>query len=211
MSAVPMSAVPKKRRFTIQEYLALEDDSLTKHEFYHGELFAMAGASIRHNDIAGNIFARLHGELRGKGCRPYGSDQRIRIQQANLYTYSDTTVICGPIARDEDDRQAATNPRVVFEVLSKSTENYDRGKKWEFYQQLDSLREYVLVSQEEAKIERYSRDEGGQWRYSLTTGLDQSLELESLGVQLPLTEIYDNVTFGPEETAEPPADEAQSI
>jgi len=195
-----MSTVPSKRRFTIAEYLAFEEDSLEKHEFYQGEIFAMAGATIRHNEIAGNIFGQLHSLLRGKGCRPYGSDQRVRIQRAGLYTYTDTVVICGAIERDEADRQAAINPRVIFEVLSKSTENYDRGKKWEFYQQLDSLREYILVSQEEAKITRYFREEGGPWRYMLITGLEQVLALESLGCELPLTGIYENVTLGPEES-----------
>ena len=197
-----MSTAPSKRRFTIAEYLAVEEDSLDKHEFYRGEIFAMAGATIRHNEIVGNIFGQLHSLLRGKGCRPYGSDLRIRVKQVNFYTYTDTVVICGAIDRDEDDREAATNPRVIFEVLSKSTENYDRGKKWEFYQQLDSLREYVLVSQEEAKVSRYFRDDGGPWRYMLISGMEQRLALESLACELPLAEIYDNVTFGPENSAD---------
>ncbi len=196
-----MSTAPSKRQFTLAEYLALESDSLEKHEFYQGEIYAMAGASISHNEITANILARLHALLHGKGCRPYGSDQRIRIKKVNLYTYSDTAVICGPIERDDADRQAALNPRAIFEVLSKSTENYDRGQKWEFYQQIPSLREYVIVSQEESKVTRYFRDEGGPWRYLLTSGLENVLALESLGCKLPLAEIYENVTFGPEEEA----------
>lgn len=206
-----MSTAPTKRRFTIAEYLALEEDSPIKHEFYQGEIFAMSGATIPHNEISGNIFAGLHTKLRGKGCRPYGSDLRVRVKKANLYTYTDTVVICGPIERDDDDRHSVTNPRVIFEVLSKSTENYDRGQKWEFYQQLDSLREYVLVSQAEAKVTRYFREEGGEWRYMLISGLEQVLALESLGCELPLTEIYDNVTFGPEEADAPTADESRAV
>jgi Uncharacterized protein conserved in cyanobacteria len=197
-----MSTAPSKRRFTIAEFLAFEEDSVEKHEFYQGEIFAMAGATIRHNEISGNIFGQLHSLLRGKGCRPYGSDLRVRVQQANLYTYTDTVVICGPIERDKDDPEAATNPRVIFEVLSKSTESYDRGKKWEFYQLLDSLREYILVSQEEAKVTRYFREDGGPWRYVLVSGIEEALTLESLGCELPLADIYDNVTFGPEESTD---------
>jgi len=197
-----MSTVPSKRQFTVQEYLALEQDSLTKHEFYRGEIFSMAGASIPHNDISGNIYHMLRNCLKGKGCRPYGSVLRIRVKKAGLYTYTDTAVICGPIERDNDDLHAATNPRVIVEVLSKSTESYDRGKKWEFYQQLDSLREYVLISQEEAKITRYFRSDAGEWKYQLVVGLDASLELESLGCALPLSEVYDHVVLGPEEATE---------
>lgn len=194
-----MSTAPTKRRFTIAEYLALEADSLEKHEYYQGEIFAMAGATIPHNEISGNIYHALRNALRGKDCRPYGSDLRIRVKKPNLYTYADTLVICGKIERDVDDKNSVTNPRVIFEVLSKSTENYDRGQKWEFYQQLESLREYVLVSQSEAKVTRYYREEGGAWQYLLITGLDHVLALESVGCELPLGEIYENVNLGPEE------------
>jgi len=194
-----MSMAPNKRRFTIAEYRAFEEDSEAKHEFYQGEIFAMAGASIRHNEIAGNIYAWLHTALRGKGCRPYGGDQRISIQKKRLYTYSDTAVICGSVARDDEDPQAATNPRVIFEVLSKSTEGYDRGQKWEYYQQLDSLQEYVLVSQEEAKVTRYFRSDDGSWRYQLISGIDQGLDLTSIGCRLPLVDMYDNVKLGPDD------------
>lgn len=193
-----MSAAPIHRRYSVEEYLALEQDSRSKHEFYDGEIFAMAGATIRHNDISGNIYHTLRNMLSGKDCRPYGNDQRICIKKLGLYTYSDTLVVCRPLERDDQDSHAICNPRVIFEVLSKSTENYDRGQKWEFYQQLISLREYVIVSQEEAKVTRYCQTEGGTWRYKLISGLDQSLDLESLDCRLPLTDVYNNVQFGPE-------------
>jgi Uma2 family endonuclease len=197
-----MSTVPNRRHYTVEEYLALESDAPIKHEFYRGELFAMAGASIRHNEIAGNIFAHLHAMLRGKGCRPFGSDQRIAIEKSGLYTYSDTAVICGPLQRDSIDKEAATNPRVVFEVLAKSTENYDRGQKFEFYQQLATLQEYVLVSQDEAKVTKYLRADDGTWRYTLVSGLGQILVLESLNDRIAMTDIYENIKFGPEEASE---------
>lgn len=194
-----MSTVAEKRRYTVAEYLALELASPIKHEYYRGEIFAMAGASIRHNEISCNIMTALREKLRGKGCKPYGSDQRIRIEKADQFTYADTAVICGQVERDAKDPQAAKNPRVIFEVLSKSTEVYDRGQKFEFYQTLPSLKEYVLVSQHDAKITQFVRQEDGTWRYILIAGLDQSLTLTSLGCDLALTEVYDGVALGPEE------------
>jgi Uma2 family endonuclease len=194
-----MSTAPVNRRFTVEEYLVLEEDSETKHEYYKGEIFAMAGASIRHNEISGNIFATLHGRLRGTGCRPYNADQRIRVHTADLYTYSDTLIVCGPLERDEKQSETIANPRVVFEVPSKSTERNDRGRKFEFYQQLESLQEYVLVSQSEPTVTHFVRD-GSSWRYVLIQGLDQSVALESVPCTMTLSEIYENVTFvGPDQ------------
>jgi Uma2 family endonuclease len=199
-----VSVASAKRRYTLAEYQALEQDSEAKHEYFQGEIFAMAGASIRHNEICGNLYHALRKTLQGHPCRSYLSDQRFSIRPAGLYTYADTTVICGPLQVDERDSEAIVNPQVIFEVLSPSTENYDRGKKWEFYQQLDSLREYVLVSQDEPKITRYFLDKDGGWHYSLITGLDQTLHLKSLDCDMKMAEIYDNVQFGgpPEENAD---------
>jgi Uma2 family endonuclease len=193
-----MSTAPVKRPFTAAEYIALEADSLTKHEFYRGEIFAMAGASFRHNQVSASILGILHASLRGSGCRPFGSDLRIRVHRRDLYTYADALVVCGQAELTNEKPESVTNPRVIVEVLSKSTENYDRGQKWEFYQELDSLREYLLVSQEEAKITRYYREPGGPWMYELVSGLDQTLRLSSIECELALAEIYENVELGPE-------------
>lgn len=193
-----MSTTRTKRRLSVAEYLALEGDSPAKHEFRDGEIVAVPVANIRHNEISGNILAGLHARLRGKGCRPYGSDLRIRVNVVNLFTYADVLVTCGKIETADESLHSVTNPRAIFEVLSRATENYDRGRKWEYYQQLDSLQEYVHVSQEDAKVTRYFRTPGGPWRYVLIRGIDQTLPLTSLDCELPLAEIYDNVTFGPE-------------
>src|SRR5262245_12741923 len=136
-----MSTAPSKRRTTLQEYLEWEERSGGKHEFYQGQIFAMAGASPRHNRISTNIVGLLHRLLEGGTCEVFGSDQRIRIDAVNLSTYPDVSVICGGLVLSKDDVRAITNPRVIFEVLSKSTENYDRGPKFELYQHLDSLEE----------------------------------------------------------------------
>ena len=201
-----MSTVPDRRRMSLAEYLSWEERSGGKHEFYRGEVFAMAGASTRHNRIAGNIFARLHQLLENRPCEPFGSDQRIRINAVDLSTYPDVSVICGGVKVDAVDRHGVTNPRVIVEVLSKSTENYDRGRKFEFYQHLESFAEYVVVYQDEPKIIHYVRQDDRSWTYKLLVGDQEQLRLQSNDCNLPFTAIYRNVEFGPEteSDAEPP-------
>ena len=194
-----MSTAPDRRRLTLAEYLLWEERSGGKHEFYRGEVFPMAGASLRHNRIATSILAKLHQQLEGRPCEPFGSDQRIRIGTIDLSTYPDVSVICGGVNIDPIDRHAATNPRVIVEVLSKSTENYDRGRKFEFYQHLKSFIEYVVVYQDEPKVIHYLREDDGSWTYKLLTGAEEQLRLESIDCELPFSAIYRNVEFGPEQ------------
>ena len=193
-----MSAVPKNQ-FTMEEYLASEQVAEGTSEFYRGQIFAMAGGSPRHNTISVNIASSLRGRLRGSPCRPFNSDQRIRIQANGLTTYPDVFVVCGEFQVDSVDRDAIVNPRVIFEVLSQSTESYGRGKKFQLYRQLDSLDEYILVSQDEALIERYSRQENGSWLLTVFMELNAELELQTVAIKLPLSEIYEDVRFGPED------------
>ena len=193
-----MSAVPKPR-YTFEEYLARERVAPGKSEYYRGEIFAMAGGSVRHNTIGGNVFASLRGHLRGSPCRPCNSDQRIRIPANGLSTYPDVSVVCSEIQTDTLDHDAIVNPRVIFEVLSNSTESYDRGKKFDLYRQLDSLQEYILVAQDEPLVERFVRQDDGSWLLTVLKGQDAVLEFQSLAAVLPLSEIYEDVTFGPEE------------
>ena len=193
-----MSAMPEPR-YTVEEYLARERVAPHKSEYYRGQIFAMAGGTPRHNTTGGNIFARLRGLLRGTPCRPYNSDQRIRIPANGLSTYPDVSVVCGELQLDAQDRESIVNPRVIFEVLSKSTENYDRGKKFDLYRQLDSLREYILVAQDEPHVERFVRQEDGSWLLTVFKEMEAVLELPTLACVLPLSEIYEDVTFGLEE------------
>jgi Uma2 family endonuclease len=193
-----MSIAPEKRRVSLQEYLVWEERSGGKHEFYRGEIFAMAGTTVRHNRIAGNIYARLHQLLEGRDCEPFGSDQRIRVDASDLSTYPDVSVTCAGLVLDKVDRHAITNPRVIFEVLSKSTENYDRGRKFELYQQLESFQEYVVVYQTEAKIIHYIKQSDGTWNYRLLIGMEETLRLETISCELPLAVAYRNIEFGPE-------------
>ena len=192
-----MSTAPSKRRFTVSEYLTFEQDSQTKHEFYQGEILAMAGATIAHNIISGNVLAHLHSQLRGKDCRPFGSDQRIKVESAALFTYADISVICGQVEQAKDDPLSATNPRVIIEVLSDSTEAKDRRRKLKLYLTLESLREYILIAQDEPRIDKLIRNSDGTWTMSIVEGLSERLELESIRCRLAMSEVYDGITFEP--------------
>lgn len=190
-----MSTAPLHRQLTIADYLVIEGDSSTKHEFYQGEVTAMAGASVEHNIIAGNIFAQLHTQLRGKDCRSFNSDQRIKVEHAGYYTYADVSVICGQVQAAKDDPLSATNPRVIVEVLSPSTEFVDKRRKLKLYIQFDSLCEYVIVEQDSAYINKYARNDDGTWTMSVIEGLEASVNLGSIGCQLQTVDIYQGVTF----------------
>jgi Uma2 family endonuclease len=192
-----MSTAPQQRRTSLKDYLEWEERSGAKHEFYQGQIFAMAGASVEHNIIAGNVLAHLHNQLRGKGCRPFGSDQRLKVEREGLFTYADVSVFCGEIIKANDDPLSAINPRVIVEVLSGSTESKDRRRKLKLYLQLDSLREYILIAQDEARIDKLIRNDDGTWTMSIVEGRAAWLELESIGCRLAMAEIYDGVKFDP--------------
>lgn len=185
-----MSAVAKPKTISYSEYLERERVATTKSEYYAGEVFAMAGASRQHNFITGNLFAGLYAKLANSPCRPFLSDQRIRISVLDLGTYPDVSVVCGQLEGDKVDPEAITNPRVLVEVLSESTESYDRGKKFDFYRHVGSLEEYVLVSQKEPMVERFRRQPSGDWLLTVYKGLELTLELASIQADLPLEDIY---------------------
>ena len=192
-----MSAVSQER-YTYDEYLVRERVADTKSEYLGGQIFAMAGGAPRHNSIGVNLVASLKNRLRGSPCRPFNSDQRIRISASGLATYPDVSIICGELQLDAQDADAIVNPRVIFEVLSKSTEGYDRGKKFDFFRQIDSLSEYVLVSQEDSQVECFTRQSDGNWLLSITKGLSGALRLSTVLVELPLVEIYEDIVFSAE-------------
>lgn len=194
-----MSAVSESR-ISLEEYLSRERVAESKSEFYQGEIFAMTSGSPTHNDISVNIVTSLKSSLRGSGCRPSASDQRIRIPSNGLCTYPDVSVVCGDRHLDDKDKDAITNPVIVVEVLSKSTERYDRGRKFDLYRELDSLREYVLVSQAEAQVERFVRQDGGDWLLTVLKGPEAVLKFASIDVSLTLSEIYEDIEFPQEET-----------
>ena len=197
MSSVPMTLM------TEAEYLAYERASEIRHEFWRGELFAMAGASEGHNLASGNLFVAVQLALRDKPCRAYTHDMRVFASQSRAYVYPDIVVACPPIEFKDEKRDTLLNPQVVVEVLSPSTESYDRGKKFDLYRQSESLRQYVLIAQDEPRVMSYIRQSDGvAWLLTPLAGLNAMLDFPTLGLSVPLSEIYRNVEFPPPLTTE---------
>lgn len=184
---------PPKTFLTPEEYLEIERKAEFRSEYYAGEMFALAGASDAPNLIAGNIFAALHRQLADRPCNVYQSDMRVKISKTGLYTYPDVVAVCGEELFDDNHRDLLLNPVVIVEVLSESTEAYDRGKKFEHYQQIESLAEYLLVAQEPHRIERYVRQTAGQWLYSDAHDAEDVLTLETIDCRLALKDVYAKV------------------
>ena len=180
---------------TPQDYLTLEREAEYKSEYYKGEVFAFAGASLRHNLIAANALATVHSQLRGGPCTAFASDMRITIPQTPHYCYADVVVVCGQPQLDDAFKDNLLNPILIIEVLSPSTESYDRGKKFESYQHIASLMEYVLVSQDRPRIEQFLRQtDSRQWLYSETSA-EGVVTLASIKCELLLKDIYERVEF----------------
>jgi Uma2 family endonuclease len=182
----------QKLFFTFAEYLEREQASETKHEYLNGQIYDMAGGTVPHGRIAANVIGVLFGQLRGRPCSPQTSDVRVRVQATGLTTYPDVSVVCGEAKTDVEDPNAIVNPVVLVEVLSPSSEAYDRGEKFAHYRRIPSLQEYVLVSYQTRRIEVYRRGEGGVW--SLHEARDhETMELVSIGCTLALDDVYRNV------------------
>jgi Uma2 family endonuclease len=190
-------SVPASRWISPEEYLAAEREADYRSEYFNGQVFAMSGGTDIHSLIAANVTALLHLQLRRGPCRVFTSDLRIKVAVTGLYTYPDLSVICGPREYDDTRRDTALNPTVIIEVLSPKTAAYDRGDKFAHYQRISTLQEYVLISQDRARVERYLRHDTG-WNYTDVTGLEGRVPLTSIGADLRLEEIYEGVEL-PEE------------
>ena len=193
-----MSAIPKTK-LTPEEYLEFERKSEERHEYFDGEIFAMSGAKRNHNKISTNLSGLVWQHLKGKNCESYSSDMRVFVPETGLYTYPDLVVVCGEPKFKDDVFDTLLNPVLLVQVLSDSTESYDRGKKFQHYRSIESLQEYVLVSQNEARIEKYVRHGDGFWLLSEAVGLDSEIEFSSIQCKVPLAEIYDKIDFSSEE------------
>jgi len=178
---------------TFDEYLAIERKAERKSEFHDGVAVALAGTSPVHNRLVGNLWAALLSRLRSGPCVAYASDVRVHAARRRRSFYPDVFVVCGPHEFHDTLKDTVLNPVVIIEVLSDSTEAFDRGEKFEHYQSIESLREYVLVSQKTAKVERYSRQPFPKWSYELVPGEVASLRLSSIDVEIPLAEIYEAI------------------
>jgi Uma2 family endonuclease len=192
-----MSGVPK-RLLTTAEYLAKERAADVKSEFFAGEMFAMAGTTRRHSLICSNLIATLRPLLRTHGCEVHGSDLRVKVSSTGLYTYPDAIIACGDIQLEDEHQDTLLNPRVIFEVLSKSTERRDRGWMFMQYRRLPSLLDYVLVTQDRPFFERFSRPPGGRFELDEADGLHTTMMLTAVAVALPLRDVYLDVSFGDE-------------
>ncbi len=194
-----MSALPKPR-YTLEEYFALELESELKYEYWDGEVFVMSGASPEHETIVLNTSTGLDIALEGRPCRVFPSNLRVKVPAAPPYRYPDLTALCGePIYETIGGVRALTNPMLIAEVLSPSTESFDRGDKFNYYQSIPGFCEYLLLAQNGPRVGHYTKQADGRWLYEVVQGLETQLEIVSLGCALPLSRIYRNVNF---ETAE---------
>ncbi len=182
------------------EYLVQERAALTKSEYFRGEIFAMAGASEAHNLIVGNLVRVLGNQLRSRDCRVYPSDLRLLVSATGLYTYPDVMVVCGKPVLVDQQGDILTNPVLIIEVLSESTKDYDRGGKFHQYMRIDSLREYLTVSQTEMLVDYSIRQPDGSWLLREIGPASGTVSLESLAIRLDFTDIYEKVSFAVETT-----------
>lgn len=174
------------------QYLALEEQSDIKHEYVDGQIFAMAGTGWNHNIINGNVQTSLNNQLAGKGCSAVSSDMRLKVESKKVsFRYPDTMVICGEPEFVDERSDTISNPTVIIEVLSPSTALKDHNEKLHEYTKIESVQEYVLISQHEVKVERYLRQSDGNWLYTLLSGLSASIELPSIDCSLDLAKVYD--------------------
>jgi Uma2 family endonuclease len=192
-----MSLPQTSRRLTEAEYLEIERAAEFKSEFFDGEMFAMAGGTPQHSLIATNLAAEFQNRLKNHACTAYNTDLRIKVEATGLLTYPDLSVICGPLQFAEGTDDTVMNPTVLVEVLSNSTEAYDRGRKFEHYRQIPTLQEYLLVSQLEPRIEQFVRQSDGRWLLNEAAGMEKKLELPSLKITIALSEIFAKVNFVP--------------
>lgn len=203
-------------RYTVEEYLALERESQERHEYIDGLIYAMAGESPEHGEICTNLVGHLYNQLRNKPCRIRSKDTKVRsgpIPQSRhsakgLYSYPDLLVVCGEMKFHDEYRDVLINPTLIIEVLSPATEAFDRGEKfWRYRTYIESLTDYIVVSQHRPLVEHFSRQENGQWLLATTAvDLSESIFLDSIGGALSLNEVYDRVVFPPPSDEDPDAD-----
>lgn len=187
-----MSTTPK-HRYSVEEYLAFEQYSDSKHEYYDGDIFAMAGGSHAHALISGNVHAELRNQLKRVPCTVYPSDLRLKVSPTGLYTYPDVMVVCGEPRLEYLNGETLLNPNLIVEVLSPSTEEYDRTTKFSHYRTLDSFSDYLLVAQDAYLVEHHARQPDGEWVCTEYRGLQAVVPPRSIGCELRLDEVYDKV------------------
>lgn len=179
--------------YTPEEYLASERVADYKSEYYGGEVFAVTGASRKHNLLTINIATSLNGQLRNRPCEVYASDMRVKVSPTGLYTYPDVVVVCGEAQFEDAHVDTLLNPTLIVEVLSKSTTSYDRGEKFAHYRKLASLAEYLVVAQDKHHVEHYAKQPDGRWLLSETDDVRETIALTSINCELVLADVYNKV------------------
>lgn len=187
-----MTALPKTKH-SPTEYLAREEQAETRSEYFAGAIFAMAGASIEHNQIKENLSGELFSRLKSSQCRTFSSDQRLKVDPTGLYTYPDLMIVCGPVERDPLNAHTIVNPTVLFEVLSPSTEAYDRGAKFLQYQKIPSVREIVLVGEIARVVQVFERQENGSWSLRTFADPEEHIRLSSVAIEIPMSDVFRGV------------------
>ncbi len=189
-----MTALPKKKKYTPEEYLALEEKAEYKSEYVDGYIFKLAGGTEAHIQISYNATKLFADKLRGK-CRAYQSEMKVWVEEAGTFFYPDVTVVCGERVFHQGNSGIVENPILLVEVLSKSTEEYDKNDKFLIYRNIPTFQEYVLISQNRPAVQQFNRQNDGKWLHSATIGLNSEVLIESVGVKLLLEDIYDLVEF----------------
>ena len=187
-----MSTNPKTF-LTPEQYLEIERAAEFKSEYFNGEMFAMAGAKEAHNLLAMNVGFALHPQLRSRPCRIYANDIRVRVSATGLYTYPDVIAVCGDRRFLDDQRDTLLNPNLIVEVLSPTTEAYDRGRKFEHYKVIESFTEYLLISSDRVHVDLFRRQPDGDWLLKSADRIEDSLDLQSVGCGLSLADLYEQV------------------
>lgn len=184
-----------RHRYTLAQYLAIEKKSNTKHEYFENEIFSMARASNAHNEIFSNLFLQIASKLKGATCRPYGSDKRLHIPENSLYTYPDISIYCNGLIHSANDKDSSILPTVIIEILSDSTQTYDRGDKFKLYRDIPTLKEYILIDSEEVAIESFFLNENNNWELEEYSKQTEKLKFKSLQIAIPIQDIYENISF----------------
>jgi len=190
-----MTPNPIPQKMSPDEFLLFERAADERHEYRDGDVVAMSGAKRNHNKVSTNLSGLLWQHLKGMDCENYSNDMRVWVPKSRLYTYPDIVVVCGEPEFIDDEFDTLLNPVLIIEILSDSTESYDRGEKFQSYRSIPTLREYILVAQYRPQIEKYVKHGDGFWMLSEAAGLENSIELESINYNLSLAEVYDKVNF----------------
>ncbi len=190
-----MSAVPAPKYINVEDYLLMEGESEVKHEYYQGEMFAVAGGTDSHNRIVRNTLTAIDNFLAGKECEVFPSDLKVHSVANSLFTYPDLSIVCGPLDYWKNRRDIITNPVVLIEVLSKKTQAYDRGDKFKLYRTIPTVREYILISSLEVLVERYTKQPGSFWNFQETANGEDAFQIESIAFSCAVKDLYRNVSF----------------